>query len=443
MLGLRAAGFPGRLYPVSTHGGTLAGLDIASSLSEIDDHIDCVIASVPSRSVLQLIDECIAKKVRIIQFFTAGFRETGNQQGAELEREMLRRVRGTGLRIIGPNCIGSYCPKGRIPLGPSAVGKLGLAGSIGFISQSGGIAAKLVEYGIARDIHFSKGISVGNSLDLDASDFLEYLGHDEETHAIGLYLEGTQNGRRLFESLKEVAAAKPVLLWKGGRTPEGAQAATSHTGSMAAAPAVWSAMARQTGIMEVRTLEELCDCLLLLQCLGPTRARNVAVIGGLADGGGGISVSGSDACADVGLSLPELRTTTRRRLLELIGEVGSILRNPVDVSPAQFRGFETTCAAIRTVAEDASIEMLIVQMDIDIMASFLSSDDGIQLARFLAQLPSERGTPLMVVLPHGAAEREREAARHILALADVPVFPTIGRAARALSVVGRVPSHYE
>ncbi len=443
VLGLLAAGFPGRLYPVSTRGGTLAGLDIASRLSDIDGDIDYVIASVPSQSVLQLIDECIARKARIIQFFTAGFRETGSQHGAELEREMLRRARGTGLRMIGPNCIGSYCPEGRIPLGPSAVGKLGLAGSTGFISQSGGIAAKLVEYGIARDIHFSKGISVGNSLDLDASDFLEYLGRDEKTHAIGLYLEGTQNGRQLFESLREVATKKPVLLWKGGRTPEGAQAATSHTGSMAAATAVWSAMAAQAGIMEVRTLEELCDCLLLLQCLGPTRARKVAVVGGLADGGGGISVSGSDACADVGLFLPELQSTTRRRLLELIGEVGSILRNPVDVSPAQFRGLKTTYAAIRTVTEDPSVEILIVQMDMDIMASFLSADDGMQIARFLATLPRECGTPLMVVLPHGAAEQERETARRIMASADVPVFPTIGRAARALSIVSGAPSRYE
>ncbi|MFW6103237.1 MAG: CoA-binding protein, partial [Chloroflexota bacterium] len=183
VLGLRAAGFPGRLYPVSTRGGTLAGLNIAPSVSDIYDDIDYVIASVPSQSVLQLIDECIAKKARFIQFFTAGFRETGSPQGAGLEREMLRRAQRAGLRIIGPNCIGSYCPEGRIPLGPSAMGKLGLTGSTGFISQSGGIAAKLVEYGIARDIHFSKGISVGNSLDLDASDFLEYLGHDEQTRA--------------------------------------------------------------------------------------------------------------------------------------------------------------------------------------------------------------------------------------------------------------------
>jgi acyl-CoA synthetase (NDP forming) len=188
VLGLQAAGYDGAIYPVSTHGGTLAGLDIAPSLSAINGDVEYVIASVPYRSVLQLIDECIAKRAKVIQFFTAGFSETGHAEGVELEREMLRRARATSLRIIGPNCIGSFCPESRIPLGPATPGKLGIPGSTGFISQSGGIAAKLLEYGVARDIRFSKGVSVGNSLDLDASDFLDYLGRDDKTRAVGLYL---------------------------------------------------------------------------------------------------------------------------------------------------------------------------------------------------------------------------------------------------------------
>jgi len=433
--GLLAAGYSGPIYPVSRHGGTIGGLNIARSLAEIDDDIDYVIASVPLHSVLQLIDECISKRARVVQFFTAGFSETGKPEGADLETEMLRRARSAGLRIIGPNCIGSYCPEAHIPLGPAATGKIGIPGPIGFISQSGGIAAKLVEYGLARDIRFSKGVSVGNSLDLDASDFLDYLGQDSKTGAIGMYLEGTRDGRRLFDSLKRVAARKPVVLWKGGRTPAGANAAHSHTGSLAASPAIWSAMMRQAETMEAHSLEELCDCLLLLQNLGRTRARNVAVVGGLADGGGDISVSGSDACADNGLLLPELEPATRYRLLELVGEVGSILRNPVDVSPAQFRGLETICAAIQTVAEDRGIELLMVQMDMDIMASFLSADEGMEIARFLARLSGTSDKAIVVVLPSGSAETERQAAASTLSSAGVPVYPTIARAARALSIV--------
>jgi len=435
VLGLKAAGYAGAIYPVSTHGGILAGLPIAPSLSAITDDIDSVIASVPYRSVLHLIDECILKRARVIQFFTAGFSETGSSEGAEMEREMLHRARSGGLRIIGPNCIGSFCPEAHVPLGPSAPGKTGIPGSMAFISQSGGIAAKLLEYGLARDIHFSKGVSIGNSLDLDASDFLKYFEQDGKTSAIAMYLEGTRNGRRLFETLRNVAPVKPVLVWKSGRTRAGANAAQSHTGSMAATPSIWSGMLAQAGAMEVRTLEELCDCLLLLQHLGRSHARNVAVIGGLADGGGGISVSGSDACADNGLVLPELQPATRKRLLKLIGEVGSILRNPVDVSPAQFRGLETTYAALRAVADDPSIELVIIQMDMDIMASFLGKREGREIARFLSALPAASGKPVIAVLPFGDAEKDREAATRMLAAAGVPVFPTIGRAARALGIV--------
>lgn len=437
VLGLQAAGYPGAIYPVSTRGGQLAGLDILPRLSAIDGDVECVIASVPYRSALQLVDECIAKHVRVVQFFTAGFSETGNAEGVEMEREMLRRASKAGLRIIGPNCIGSFCPEAGIPLGPATPGKVGTPGSTAFISQSGGIAAKLLEYGIARDVRFSKGVSIGNSLDLDASDFLAYLGRDEKTRAIGVYLEGTRNGRRLLESLREVTARKPVVLWKGGRTAAGANAARSHTGSLAAAPAVWSGMLAQAGAMEARSLEELCDCLLLLQNLGGTRARRVAVIGGLADGGGGISVSGSDACAENGLELPELHPATRANLLDLIGEVGSILQNPVDVSPSQFRGLPTTYAALRTVAYDPLVELVIVQMDMDIMASFLGPHEGMKIARFLATLPGESGKPLVVVLPHGDSEQDRAAAAGVLVQARVPVFPTIGRAARALDIVSR------
>ena len=369
--GLRAAGYAGAIYPVASSGGSIAGLDIYRSLSAIPGDVDYVIASVPARSVLQLLRECVAKRARFVQFFTAGFSETGTSEGENLETRMLEIAREGGLRIIGPNCIGAFCPAAGIPLGPVPGGKTGLPGAVSFISQSGGIAAKLLEYGVARHINFNEGISVGNSIDLDASDFFEYFAHDSGTRLIGAYLEGTRDGRRLFASLRKAGAAKPTVVWKGGRTEAGAAAARSHTGSLASPAHVWSAMLRQAGVIEARNIEELADCLLLLQQLGPIRARNVGIVGGLADGGGGISVSGSDACNDNGLGVPPLHEDTRRRLFDFIGEVGAILRNPVDVSPAQFKGVEAICESIRIVASDEGIELLIVQEDVDIMHSFL------------------------------------------------------------------------
>ena len=176
--GLLAAGFEGRVYPVSSGGGTLSGLEISPSLRAVPGEVDYVVASVPRQSVLALLDDCAVKKVKAIQFFTAGFSETGTTDGREIESQMVKKARQNGIRIIGPNCIGVYCPENRIPLGPSPLGKLGTSGSVGFISQSGGIAAKLAEIGIARHINFSKIVSFGNGIDLNASDFLQYLVAD-------------------------------------------------------------------------------------------------------------------------------------------------------------------------------------------------------------------------------------------------------------------------
>ncbi len=440
VLGLKAAGYSGAIYPVSSSGGTIEGLDIFTSLSAIPGEVEYVIASIPAHSVLQLLDDCIAKGVRVAQFFTAGFSETGSVEGTTLERDMLERAQRADLRIIGPNCIGSFCPESGIPLGPSPLGRTGLPGQVSFVSQSGGIAAKLVEYGIGRQTRFSKGISVGNSIDLDASDFLEYFAADEATHYIGAYLEGTRDGQKLFSSLRNACRSKPTVVWKGGRTGAGARAATSHTGSLTSSAPVWSAMLRQAGAIEARDLEELSDCLLLLQQLGRFRAASVAIVGGLADGGGGISVSGSDACNDNGLAVPPLQAVTRERLLNLIGQVGSILMNPVDVSPAQFRGLETLFEAIRVVALDESSDLLIVQEDVDIMHSFLGVEETRKVNAFLITLPQQTGRPLVIVLPSGSAERDRVEIESDLLAAGIPVFPSMMRAARSIALVGLRPA---
>ncbi len=439
ILGLRTAGYSGALYPVSTHGGTIAGLDIFRSLESIPGDVEHVIASVPAASALQLLDECIRKHARVVMFFTAGFAETGSPQGAALEKAMLEKAQAAGLRIIGPNCIGSYCPAERIPLGPAAPGRLGIPGQTGFISQSGGIAAKLVENGIARRIGFSKGVSVGNSIDLDAADFLEYFAGDTSTNAVGLYLEGTRDGRRLFGALRDVCRVKPVVVWKGGRTAAGAAAARSHTGSMASSAPIWSAALHQAGAIEVRSLEEMGDCLLLLQMLGAVRIQNVAVVGGLADGGGGISVSGSDACNDNDLTLPRLSDTTRQMLQQLIGDVGSILRNPIDVSPAQFRGPDALFLALEAIARETGIDLILLQEDVDIMLSFLGQPETREINAFLTEFPQASGKPLLMVLPQGSAEVERVELENEFLDAGVPVFPTMERAARALGLLRQRP----
>jgi acyl-CoA synthetase (NDP forming) len=426
---LKSSGFPGPIYPVGSKSGRIADLEIFTNLRPVPGEVDYVIVAIPRQSVLEILDDCVAKNVKAVQFFTAGFSEMDAQQGHKLEERMLEKARQGNVRIIGPNCIGVYCPEHKIPF---PMGTLGKSGSVGFVSQSGGIATKLATIGIARHIKYSKGVSFGNGIDLDASDFLQYLAADPKTKTIGAYLEGTRDGTRLFNNMKEVAKVKPLVVWKGGRTEAGAQAATSHTGSLASSAAIWSAMLKQAGAIEVHSLEELTDSLLIFQQLGHWKGSHAAIIGGLADGGGGNSVAAGDACMENGLKVPPLSLKTKRKLSELLGEVGSILRNPVDVSQAQFRGLATLSQSIDLVARDTAIDIILIQEDMDILLPIYSWKGLEEINDFFIELGSSQNKPIIVILPHGSAESERLQIEQKLLAASIPVFCSMERAAKAI-----------
>jgi acyl-CoA synthetase (NDP forming) len=425
---LKSAGFPGIIYPVGSSGGRIADSEIFPNLRLVPGEVDYVIVSIPRQSVLELLDDCVAKNVKAVQFFTAGFSEM-DAQGRKLEEQMLEKARQGNLRIIGPNCIGVYCPEHKIPF---LMGTLGESGSVGFVSQSGGIATKLVTIGITRHINYSKGVSFGNGIDLDASDFLQYLAADSKTKIIGAYLEGTRDGARLSNTIKKVARSKPLVVWKGGRTEAGAQAATSHTGSLASSAAIWSAMLKQAGALEVHSLDELTDTLLIFQQLGNWQGTRAAIIGGLADGGGGNSVAAGDACMENGLKIPPLSLETKQELCKLLGEVGSILNNPVDVSQAQFRGPATLFQAIDLVARDTAIDIVLIQEDMDILLPIYSRKGLEEINDFFIKLASSQNKPVIIVLPHGSAESERLQIEQRLLTSSIPVFSSMERAAKAI-----------
>jgi acyl-CoA synthetase (NDP forming) len=437
---LRSAGFPGPIYPVGSGGGRIGDLEIFPNLRLVPGEVDYVIVAVPRQSALELLDDCAAKNVKAVHFFTAGFSEMDAQQGRKLEDQMLEKARQGNVRIIGPNCIGVYCPEHRIPF---LMGILGENGSVGFISQSGGIATKLVTTGIARHINYSKGVSFGNGIDLDASDFLQYLAADPNTRVIGAYLEGTRNGTRLFGTMKEVAKIKPLIVWKGGRTEAGAQAALSHTGSLASSAAIWSAMLKQAGAVEVRSLEELTDTLLVFQQFERGRGTRAAIVGGLADGGGGNSVAAGDACMENGLRVPPLSSDTKQKLSELLGDVGGILRNPVDVSQAQFRGLPTLFQAIDSIVRDAAGDIILIQEDIEILLPIYSQKGLEEINEFIIELRRRQNKPIIVILPPGSVEAQRLQTEQKLLSGSIPVFCSMERAARAIHRLNQYYSRQE
>lgn len=426
--------FKGSAYAVGRNGGEVFGMAIYPDLRSVPGPVDLVVSCIPREAVLDLLDDCAAKQVKAIQFFTAGFRETGDPKWAEVERAMVRKARQGGFRIIGPNCFGIYCPEGGVPFGPWIPPVT--VGTIGYISQSGGHAGKMLEIGSTRGMYFSKIVSMGNGADLDSAEYLEYLALDPKTRIVGLYLEGPDDSRRLIDVMKLASQRKPVVVWKGGRTEAGWRATASHTGALACPASVWSGALRQAGAVEVDGLEELADTLLLFQSVESLKGSNTGIVCGLTDGGGGEAVLTADTCALVGVPVPALTAGSTASLLELLGQVGSVLGNPVDINriSGNVDGFRQT---LEIVVTDPSIDILVVYENVDILSKFQPADKVSRMNSLIASLSKIQGKPVIAVLPPGSEEPRRLDVESQLAKEGVPTYPTIERAAKAIRNVNR------
>jgi acyl-CoA synthetase (NDP forming) len=432
--GLTSSGFKGPVYPVNPGGGEVYGLKIYPNLRSITGPVDLVVCCIPRASVLDLLDDCAAKGIGAIYFFTAGFRETGEPEWIRVEEEIARRARKGRFRIIGPNCIGVCCPEHGIPYGPSTL--LGRVGSAGFISQSGGHAGKMLEIATTRRIGFSKVVSIGNCCDLGSADFLEYMAVDPRTSVIGLYLEGPRDSQRLIQAMEAVSQNKPVVVWKGGRTAAGARAANSHTGALAASAAVWSAALKQVGAVEVHGLDELADTFLLFQRAGRLERSNLGIICGLTDGGGGEAVLSADACAALGINITPFTERTRRELLGLLGQVGSVLVNPLDVSQRS-GDLQTFEKAMELVAAEPQIDVVVIYENADLLARFMTKEVADLINAVIVKVARKQSKPVIVVSPPGSSDADRLDIEYRLSEAGIPVYPSMERAARAIANVNQ------
>ena len=267
---------------------------------------------------------------------------------------------------------------------------------------------------------------------MDSIEFLKYFAIDPETKAIGAYLEGIKDGGSFLQIVKEITKEKPIVIWRGGRTPVGAKAAFSHTGSLAGSEFVWKTVLKQAGAIEVESLEELVDTLLAFQQIPRLEGRGVAIISGLVDGGGGGSVLGADICLSFGLDIPPFSNRTRNGLEALLGRVGSILPNPLDVSHAG-SNVDTIRQAIELASSEPHIHLIIIQESMDMLLSFLPGERVEKIIELFLELGESLNKPLVIVLEPGLADDRRLAVVRKLSEANIPVFPTLERAARAIA----------
>jgi len=343
--------FEGPLYLVNPRGGEIRGIKVYQRLADIPQNIDYVISTVPAKAAPGLIEECAHKGVKAVHFCTAGFSETGEQEGVRLEAQLAELSRKTGIRILGPNCMGIYCPGSRISFNMDFPKE---SGPVGFISQSGGNAGGLIHQIMSRGVRFSKVVSYGNACDLNETDFLDYLAADPETKIIGLYIEGLKDGRRFRQMVEKAARAKPIVLLKGGSTEGGARAAAGHTGALAGSEVIWDSLCKHVGIIHVHSLEELADSLVTLSFMDPPKGRRVALIGD----GGGNSVLITDEFERTGLKVPPLPQEIRNLIGEFTPLAGNILRNPIDYSQSTMES-EKFLRTVRIILQWEGIDFLI------------------------------------------------------------------------------------
>ena len=436
-------GYKGALYPVNPEGSEILGLKMYPNVRDIPEPVDLAHIMVPARVVPTVLEDCVQKGVKGAQIFTAGFTETGTEEGKRLEEE-ITRISKKGLRIIGPNCFGVYCPAGGLTLLPGYDFPKE-SGNVAFISQSGGHSAEFAQMARSRGIRFSKIVSYGNASDINEADLIEYLAQDPDTEIITAYLEGPRDGRRFFEAVRSISKTKPVIIWKGGLTGAGARAVKSHTGSLGGEEEIWGGLFKQGGVIRAQNLEEIIDTVVALLNLPPDTSRRIGMVGG----GGGISVAAADVYDRVGLEVPVLAQERQDELRTFLPLAGTSVRNPVDVGgPAMPPEIFNRVLEI-TAGDDNMGTIVVMQAAYYILGA--AGKGAIQemspeVVQQLIELPlgvrNKFSKPVVIVLPLGPTdadlaniEGERRKVRDYYTSVGIPSYPTLERAARAISNV--------
>ncbi|MCX8021805.1 MAG: acetate--CoA ligase family protein [Syntrophorhabdaceae bacterium] len=408
-------GFP-KLYPVNPAENEISGIRAYPSILDIPYDVDLAIIVTPKEAVLKTVKECTEKKVRAIVITTSGFGEA-DEDGRKLQEEIATIAKRGGTRVIGPNCIGIYCPESRLPY----TLKPGMEpGNVGVVSQSGFFADYLTYTATRYGINFSKAVSCGNECDLTITDFLEYMGEDPKTEIIIVYVEGVKDGRRFVEVLRHISRKKPIILWKGGTTEGGSKAAASHTGAVSGSHRIWDGVIEQTGVIRVKSFEETIDTLIAFNLQPLPEGNRVGII----SAPGGMAVATTDACFEMGLDVPDLSQQSLNRLKEIVPSVGGSIKNPVDLSLASLVDPEIHGKALRVMDEEERIDMLLL----------ISIVGGERLYKILFEGYGEK--PLKKPLAVTVMEDDIESfGKHLsyLCKKGISPYPDASRATKALS----------
>jgi acyl-CoA synthetase (NDP forming) len=420
----------GPVYSVNIDPNEIPGIEALgftnyARLTDIPGPVDFAVIAVPRRAAPGVLRDAIAKGVAGVSMFTAGFAETAEEEGLQLQQAITTMAREASLALIGPNCMGVYHPK--LGIRNNAEQPSGVAGNVGFLSQSGTHAINFSLYGASQGLKISKAISYGNAVVLDSPDLLEYLLEDDETTVIGMYIEGSRDGRRLFEVMKRIPPRKPLLIWRGGQTTAGSRATASHTASLAQSREVWEALFRQTGAIRVDGLEEMVDTIKALQWLKPSTGQRF----GLITMTGGPSVVITDTFARVGLDIPTLTEASYETFQGFFNIIGGSYKNPIDMG-MNWAG-ENLHEIIRILMEDANVDAVVNDLPLTFLYRRMARQPDFKERLFatLTEMRERYPKPLLAVVGFSPFEKEEVDMRRELQAIGIPAFHNFERAARA------------
>jgi len=319
---ITALGYAGEVFLVNPNRAEILGRKCYTSLMDIDEEVDLAIIAIPAKFVNSTIKES-AGKIKNFAIISAGFSET-NEEGKIREEELSKIAKEKNLNILGPNCLGFIIP--RLRLNASFAGGMPDAGNISFISQSGALAVATMDNAKSQEIKFSNVISIGNKMQIDEADLLEYLDSDENTKIIGMYLEGIKNGPRFMETARKVSAHKPIVVLKAGRSEKTQKAIASHTGALAGSDLIMNALFEKTGILRADNFEDFYSLVNLISRTEIPENNKIAII----TNAGGPGVLTADALEGKEIKLGDFSSETKRELSEFLPEESSV-ENPVDL----------------------------------------------------------------------------------------------------------------
>lgn len=379
---LVVSGYTGKIIPINPHERTILGLPVVNKITSLTESPDLAVLCIPPKSILESIDDLGRQGVRATIVLTAGLANVLDDSGRSIQDAMLERARIHGMRLLGPNCVGVL--SGSVGLNASFAHVGILPGRIAFVAQSGALCASVLDWALANDVGFSHVVSLGDQVDIDFGDMLDYLGSDPQTSAILLYIEsiGANRAREFMSAARGASRNKPVIAVKAGRNPEGQRAAMSHTGALAGSDRVYGAALKRAGVLRVFEIGELFDSAQVLARARTYRGKRLAII----TNGGGPGVLATDALAELGGHVATLSQETIAQLDKLLPITWS-RGNPIDMigdAPAERYG-----DAIRLAAADPGVDALLV---LHVPTALVSTDAA---ARVVARASLECPLPLL------------------------------------------------